>query len=155
MYVVYAHERPLDIALGLPSLFLAGPSPRSAEDKNWRPEAISILEEIGFTGIVYVPLPRDGNWSPEYDAQVSWELKYLEEATCIAFWIPRDLSYLPGFTTNVEFGLYVRSGKINLGYPVDAPKMKYLDFLAKKFKVPIKHTLRGTLITAGQMANRG
>ncbi len=155
MHVVYAHECPPESAKGERGIFLAGPSPRSAEDINWRPGAVDTLKEIGFTGIVYVPLPRDGNWSPEYDAQVSWELKYLEGATCIAFWIPRDLNYLPGFTTNVEFGLYVRSGKIILGYPVGAPKMKYLDLLAKKFKVPIKHTLRDTLIKAVQMADRG
>ena len=37
------------------SIFLAGPTPRSKEVKSWRPEAIRLLKEKGFDGVVFVP----------------------------------------------------------------------------------------------------
>src|SRR6185369_16841030 len=103
MNEVYAHEHPQNP--NLPGIFLAGPSPRGNEDYNWRPQALEILSKAGFTGNVYIPLPRDGNWLADYDAQVEWELQYLEKASVIIFWVPRDIQNLPGFTTNVEFGM--------------------------------------------------
>ena len=38
-----------------PSIFLAGPTPRSNDIKSWREEAIKILEQLEFEGIVYIP----------------------------------------------------------------------------------------------------
>jgi len=144
--VVYAHEAPENTLLE--SIFLAGPSPRDSSHHDWRPEALRALKELGFGGDVFVPLPRDGEWLPNYDAQVEWELKYLERASCVVFWIPRDLNSLPAFTTNVEFGMYVDSGKVVLGFPVEAPKMKYLYYIAVKNNVPVSHTLEVTLAKA-------
>ena len=37
------------------SIFLAGPTPRDRETQSWRPEAIKILKEIGFDGIIFYP----------------------------------------------------------------------------------------------------
>lgn len=37
------------------SIFLAGPTLRKEIVKSWRPQAIEILEELGFDGVVYVP----------------------------------------------------------------------------------------------------
>ena len=54
-------------------------------------------------------------------------------------------TYKYGFTTNVEYGLFVKSGKIILGYPPRAQKMKYLDHLARKYNVPVFHTMEETL----------
>jgi hypothetical protein len=132
MEVIYAHEHPVSRP-GL-SIFLAGPSPRGNSDYDWRPEALDCLSSASFAGTVYVPLPRNGLYLPDYDhnAQVDWELKYLEDCDAIAFWIPRDVLKLPGFTTNVEFGLFVRTGKIVLGYPLEAQKMKYLHLFGKR-----------------------
>jgi hypothetical protein len=86
-------------------------------------------------------LPRDGVWLPEYDheAQAAWELHYLTQATVVVFWVPRHVHTLPGFTTNVEFG------KIVLGYPEGAHKMRYLHFLADRHNVSVWHTLPQTL----------
>lgn len=151
MEVIYAHEHPT--SRPKLSMFLAGPSPRGDNDYNWRPEALAILRNIDFEGTVYVPLPRDGNWSIDYDAQVDWESDYLEDADVIAFWIPRDLVYLPGYTTNVEFGIYLKSGKIVLGYPKGAAKMKYLDRVAKRNAVPISSELEDTLRRAMKLAH--
>lgn len=149
MNILYAHEHLEN--KGLPSIFLAGPSPRKKDDINWRPEALSVLERLGFRGDVFVPLPRSGEWHPDYDAQIEWELEHLFLATVIAFWVPRDLTRLPGFTTNVEYGLFLLSKKIVLGYPPDAEKMRYLDFVARKFGVPFFNTLEETLKAAVSM----
>lgn len=148
MQVFYAHEHPESVPLS--SIFLAGPSPRGAEHYNWRPQALRILSTMGYTGVVFVPLPRDGEWLANYDAQVDWELDYLELARAVAFWIPRNLMHLPGFTTNVEYGLYLRSGKAILGYPLDAVKVRYLHHAAKRFGVPIFNTLEETMWCAIQ-----
>ncbi|GMQ95270.1 MAG: hypothetical protein BMS9Abin13_383 [Patescibacteria group bacterium] len=143
MKIVYAHEKPNSVPSQ--SIFLAGPSPRDEDHYDWRPTALEILENMGFRGNVFVPLPRDGQWAPNYDSQVEWELTYLEVASVIVFWIPRDLDTLPAFTTNVEFGMYVKSGKIILGFPKDAPKMRYLAYVGKKNSIPIFHSLEKTL----------
>jgi len=146
MNIVYAHEVPNDTKA--PSIFLAGPSPRDPIHPNWRPEALNILTGLMFAGTIFIPLPRSGQWLPNYEAQVDWELAYLHAATVLAFWIPRDLKMLPGFTTNVEFGIYVNSGKIVLGFPLDAPKMRYLAHVARIHNVPVYHTLGQTMVGA-------
>ncbi len=153
MEVIYAHEHPAsrpDL-----SIFLAGPSPRGDSDYDWRPEALVHLSSVSFIGAVYVPLPRDGMYHSDYDhiAQVDWELQYLEDCDAIAFWVPRDVRKLPGFTTNVEFGLFARSGKAVLGYPPKAQKMKYLHRVAERFSVPIWPTLKQTLISTVWLAD--
>ena len=60
-----------------------------------------------------------------------WEREALTDATVIVFWIPRKLPEMPAFTTNVEFGYWLRSGKVIYGRPDDAAKIKYLDWLYK------------------------
>jgi len=90
-----------------------------------------------------------------YDGQVEWELHHLNMAHTIMFWVPRDLAVLQAYTTNVEFGLYVKSGKIVYGRPDEAPKNKYLDHLYRKFalKEPINN-LRDTVAAAMLQATR-
>lgn len=151
MQVLYANELLTEVPMS--SIFLAGPSPRDMEHYNWRPEALKILEDLRFDGTVFVPLPHDGQWMSNYDAQVEWELFHLCIASVIVFWIPRDLQELPAFTTNVEFGMYVNSGKIILGYPKDAPKMRYLEYIGRKNRVEIHHSLKGTLFGAINLDN--
>ena len=160
MQVYYAHEHPAHTTLDLPwksGIFLAGPSPRGKEDHNWRPEALELLNRLEYSHPVYVPLPRTGEWSStDYTSQINWELRYLRQARVIAFWIPRDLEHLPGFTTNVEFGMYLNSGKIVLGYPDGAAKMSYLHYVARLNDVPIFDTLERTIQGAFTMdQNKG
>ena len=59
--------------------------------------------------------------------------------------MPRDLKMLPGFTSNVEFGEWMKSGKVILGYPEGAPKMRYLHMKANTYDIPVFHTLKETL----------
>jgi len=130
------------------SLFLAGPSPRDFLHPNWRLEAVKILEELGYDGVVFVPLPEDGNWPKDYDVQVEWEKRYLDMADAVVFWVPRDMEQLPALTTNVEFGMYYDTGKVFLGFPEQASHMKYLERHGQSEGVPIFHDLRKTLQAA-------
>jgi hypothetical protein len=148
MRVVYARQQcPAEPG---PSLFLAGPTPRSRDVASWRPTALSLLREASFAGTVFVPEDsEEGGLPATYaDEQVHWEWTCLERAARIVFWVPRDLKTLPGFTTNVEFGLYCRSGKALLGFPRGAPKMRYLQLLAESCGIPVFHDLAELLRAA-------
>src|SRR5262249_46041807 len=123
--IVYASEPTPDVLTK--SIFLAGPSPRKDDDPNWRPEAVEALRKAGFEGTLFLPVPRDGKWPENYADQVDWERKHLAIADVIAIWCPRDLERLPGFTTNVEFGEWLQSGKLLYGRPDGAPSTRYLD----------------------------
>lgn len=147
MIVVYTGETPPDTYAS--SIFLAGPSPRKPGDPNWRKQAIELLEEVGFQGVVFAPTYRDE--PPEtfnYDKQINWETKWLNASDLIVFWVPRDLKELPGFTTNVEFGLWAKSGKVLLGSPPTAEKMSYLNWWAERESIPNFTDLKALLTLA-------
>ncbi len=126
MIINYSDQKVIN---GKKSIFLAGPTPRGENAKSWRIEACRILEQIGFEGVVYVP--EYSTWRPkeDYVDQAMWEREALTNATVIAFWIPRKLPDMPAFTTNVEFGYWLHSGKVTYGRPDEASKIKYLDWL--------------------------
>lgn len=111
------------------SIFLAGPTPRGEKTLSWREESCAYLKKQGFDGIVYVP--EYSSWKPkeDYVDQAMWERIALTEATVIMFWIPRCFPDMPAFTTNVEFGYWLQSGKVVYGRPNNASKIKYLDWL--------------------------
>ena len=119
------------IIKGKKSIFLAGPTPRDENTVSWRIDVCDRLEKLGFDGVVYNP--EYSSWKPKssYIDQAEWEREALTEATVILFWIPRDLKDMPAFTTNVEFGYWLHTGKIIYGRPDDSVKNKYLDWLYK------------------------
>jgi hypothetical protein len=129
MNTVFANQ-PLELRPR--SIFLAGPTPRSAEIRSWRPEALDLLGELGFAGTVLIPERQDWTIKFNYADQVEWEYAGLEGCSIIAFWVPRQMATLPGLTTNVEFGRYVDSGRCVYGRPENAPHTSYLDWLYKK-----------------------
>jgi hypothetical protein len=148
---------PIDLQSSHASIFLAGPTPRDPSVKSWRYEAYDILknhedskdwEELE----IYSPEPVDTE-TDYYDYQIKWENAYLKQATCILFWIPRELDTLPGFTTNIEFGEWMKSGKIVVGFPKDAPKTKYIHEKCKLYGIPVAHTLKETLELALEYAS--
>ncbi|WP_187627667.1 nucleoside 2-deoxyribosyltransferase domain-containing protein [Paraburkholderia sp. UCT31] len=136
------------------SIFLAGPTPRDANTPSWRPGAIEMLDkELGFDGEVLVPENASYTSQATYDAQIHWEWEALNRATVVVVWVPRDLAVFPAFTTNVEFGYMIATGKVVLGYPHDAPKMTYLHKLAERHHAPVVHSLTATLEEAVRRAN--
>jgi len=161
MEVVYAGEEMPESFTK--SIFLAGPTPRNKEEvESWRPDALSILEDKGFDGVVFVPEPRNKEFKHSYDDQVEWEEKYLNLADSIVFWVPRDIEpdskgypKMAAFTTNVEFGTWQSSGKIVFGAPPRATKNGYLKHYAEKYNVPISETLADTLDDAMEMLGEG
>src|SRR6185437_2708590 len=109
MKVNYSNQSPVKDVY---SIFLAGPTPRKEEVPSWRPDALKVLESLGFQGTVYIP-EHEGRTKEGYDylTQVEWEYECLEGAGVICFWVPRKTPDMPAFTTNVEFGRYVGSGR--------------------------------------------
>ena len=130
MQIVYSQEQaPTHFSK---SIFLVGPTPRSPETPSWRPQMLQELEAAGYDGVVFVPEPRDGSWNKNYFHQIEWEIQCLEMSDLILAWVPRDLSTMPAFTTNVEFGRYVSSQKLIYGRPDTAAKIGYLDWTYKE-----------------------
>lgn len=129
MKICYSDQEPV---IGANSIFLAGPTRRNSRFKDsWRNSSSMILEEYGFNGILYVPeIYEDRKFDDEQlDKQVIWEWTCLDAADVIVFWIPRKLPDMPGFTTNVEFGIYTekKPNQIVYGHTKEAEKMGYLD----------------------------
>ncbi|MGA4980021.1 nucleoside 2-deoxyribosyltransferase domain-containing protein [Streptomyces cinereoruber] len=144
-----------------PSVFLAGPTPRLGGDvESWRPAAVEALAEQ-WTGpgplTVLTPESRGGKRAAHYDDQVGWETAARKAATAVLFWIPRDLRTLPGFTTNVEFGLDAPTGRAVLGCPPDCPnpeRNRYLIYVAGEYSVPVCETLHETVTAALALLGR-
>lgn len=148
MEIIYSNEDFFIDNLLHRRIFLAGPTPRKhLGGTSWRPEAIEILKELGYDGIVFVPEPKGAEICFDYDNQIEWEFKALQNSSIICFWIPRKLGILNGLTTNIEFGRYVSLGfNCSYGRPEDSDNNRYLDlFWRKHAKQPIFNTLRATL----------
>lgn len=136
------------------SIFLAGPTPRGPEASSWRPEALRILEDLKFNGTVFVPEESDGSFKFTYDNQVEWELQALHSATVVLFWVPREMQYMPGLTTNVEFGMFAARRNVVLGYPLNADRMKYLQYISTMYDLPIEHDIVMACKTAIALTER-
>lgn len=137
----------------VPSIFLAGPTPRDNDTQSWRPAALRQLADRAYDGLVYVPENKDGPniWdSASWEAQITWEENAIEAATCLLFWIPRNMMTLPGLTTNVEFGYALGRNphKVVLGFPPGAPGTQYLAYHASKRGVTIRTSLNETIYSA-------
>lgn len=134
------------------SIFLAGPTPRNSNVESWRGDVIKELSSNKYKGVVFVP---EGDFYKEnYNEQVGWENKCLNMADCILFWIPRSID-LPGFTTNVEYGNWMKSGKCVLGYPDSAEKVRYLKQKAIDYFIPVSSTIKSTVKNALKMIEPG
>src|SRR5262245_31723132 len=133
--------------LDLPPIEPAPKEPGSSDVVSWRPEALDLLRRLGFGGMVLVPERIDWSVKFDYVDQVEWEYTGLEGCSVIAFWVPRDLTALLGFTTNVEFGRYVGSVRCVYGRPDGAPHTRCLDWLYERItrKRP-EATLAATLM---------
>lgn len=156
MRIVYARE-PFPDIIEHSSIFLAGPTPRDAHVASWRPKALALLEACGYRGAVFVPEDRSGGLKADFNkqAQVDWERDGLERADCILFWVPRELTTMPAFTTNIEFGWWMQSRKIAYGAPDKAPRTGYLDLKAADYGFAKASTLEDTVASALRMIGDG
>lgn len=146
MKLIYAME---PIPNDNPMVFLVGPTPRSPEVPSWRPDFIEALDKAGYNGTVIIPEDRDGPRS-SYDGQVEWEQEGLDKCSAILAWVPRQLKTMPAFTTNIEIGLHLKSGKLFYGRPDWAAKKGYLDYSYKKYVGRVAATTMEELIQAYQ-----
>ncbi len=137
------------------AIMLVGPTPRRADVLSWRPEALRILESLGYDGVVFVPECEDGTWRHNYDDQIETEERMLNMADCIVCWVPRDMATMPALTTNDEFGHWKNSGKVVFGAPQGAPSVRYQQYYAQKLCIPLHETLEATLQTAVERLGAG
>lgn len=133
MQVIYSNE-PAFVGSNKSSLFLVGPTPRSKDVPSWRPDALLILRQLNFDGIVLVPEIATGERFAGYDNQVEWEYSGLNHCDAIVAWVPRNMENMPALTTNVEFGYWLAKdpARVFYGRPDDAPSTRYLDWLYVK-----------------------
>ena len=136
---IYALEEYLDN--DCPTIFLAGPTPRDHSSESWRPKMVETLRAYGFTGDIFIPEKRGDYLSYEYGTPTRWEVEFLNRSSLILFWVPRELNTMPAFTTNIEFGEFLHSGKIVLGYPEHAEKMRYLMERCIMHNIPVFHSM--------------
>lgn len=123
------------------SIFLAGPTPRSADVESWRPSVINLLEQKGFNGNVFAPENRVLGSPYDFDTQIPWEVNGLNKASLIVFWIPRDLVSMPAFTTNIEYGEWMHSNKIVVGFPENSPNNRYIKKRCEMNGTPLFHNI--------------
>lgn len=73
-----------------PSVFLAGPTPRSSDVPSWRPaptrELAAQWQGPGKLAVL-IPEPPDGQRFAYYDDQVQWETDARGTASVILFWM--------------------------------------------------------------------
>lgn len=144
------------------AIFLAGPCPRSDFGTDWRHDAFSILEQMGFDGIVITPTnPYFKRMTAEFgftqeqarEKQVAWERAAMHIASAIVFWVPRNDAW-PARTTNYEFGEWYKKPHIFVGWPDGAEHNEYMVY---KLKEQGKHhysTLDGVLRGAVMMLGK-
>ncbi len=137
MKVIYAGEK---LHKAKFSVFLAGPTPREITVKSWRPEFIDSLRLKGFEGSVFAPENRVLGSPYDFDTQIPWEVEGLTNANLVIFWIPRKLDTMPAFTTNIEFGEFMHSGKVAVGFPPDSVNNRYIGKRCEMHDIPLFKT---------------
>lgn len=142
MHVVYARELPPQRFSK--SIFLTGPSHAA-----WQLQALKMLEELAYDGVVFVPIPRDGTSEYDHDFPVEWEAAHVNMSDVVVFWLPHDTKDVASRITHIEFGMLYDSGKAILGYPEeDTPHMGYMMHQACYEHIPVYFTLEKTLAAA-------
>lgn len=148
--IIYAGE--YDAPL-YPSVFLAGPTPRSSNVKSWRPDAVLFFECLNLDITLFIPETRDGGFVKTYADQIEWEEHWLSDSDCIMFWVPRDMDGgMPALTTNIEWGRWHTSGKVVFGAPERADKVRYMRYYCTKLDIFQTFSLKELVAEAHKMA---
>lgn len=119
------------------SVFLAGPSSRQdILEFKWRALAVHYLRKAGYHGIIYIPEPREDDWSFKESfptSIVEWESKRILSCDIVVVWFCRHQTQLPGRVTATELAFlsgmaYANpdkfKGRLIFGHPSDAWKVK-------------------------------
>lgn len=128
------------------AIFLAGPCPRKKTENDWRDNAINILNDLKFKGVVFNPTNRN---YPEHDKdalekQTKWETEQINKSSALVFWVPRSEKH-PAFTTNIELGEWMNRKGVYIGWPTNAMKMQYIDERLKRYGIKPYHNLEEML----------
>ncbi|MFI2371897.1 nucleoside 2-deoxyribosyltransferase domain-containing protein [Streptomyces sp. NPDC018833] len=159
VHVVYVGQEPPEAWAA--AVYLCGPTATDPAEPSWRPDAVAALRAAwSGTGrlVVFLPEPVPGGTYPAYAEQIAWEEDAMRRSDVILFWIPRDMSRLPGLVSNIKWGAWCDSGRAVLGAPPEAERMAYLLHFADALGVPVEHTVPATagaaLRTVGQGSRR-
>lgn len=135
------------------SLFLAGGSIREGQEgMSWRKEALRILDDVGYKGVVYLPENREGRLEEHQDT--NWEQNCLDTSDVILMWLPAN-DTLPCYGSRVEYGRYATTGRLVLGYPEDAQGLSYIHHDSQKLHIPLSHSLTHTIQDAMDLLGDG
>ena len=159
------YETPINsIDIGLPTIFLAGPTVRGNQPHltSWRFEAVEFLEKNAFDGNVIIPEFTDKTESDKYRYDLPvWENEGLAISDVILFWVARTRELI-ALTTNHEFGYWMARDRARMVYgrPDDAYRIIYNDIMwvedAKRVgaKCPIHNTLYKTVMAALELCKQ-
>jgi len=103
---------------------------------------------LSYDGVVFLPESQDGQRQGDYDQQMAWELEAMRRSDVLLFWVPTEREALPAYTTRVEFGFQVHSGKVILGMPQDAYHTRYMKKLGQLYHLASHQTLSETVTAA-------
>ena len=140
------------------AVFLAGPCPREDYEKNdvWRKEAYSIFEDIGFDGDILNPTNKNYGLMKDLTKQTDWENEAMHKASAIIFYLERTEKN-PGFTSNVEIGMWLKSNNIFVCIPDDSRKKNanaYIRIKCDQAGIPVFNTLEETIIAVDEKLNK-
>jgi hypothetical protein len=117
------------------SVFLAGAIDMGAAI-DWQRYVINNAQ--GYENLVLFN-PRRANFTPKtLDGQIRWELKYLDAATMIFMWLPKD-SKAP--VSMLEAGLFWHSGKLVIGAEDGFYRQRNLELTAEHYKILLHNNL--------------
>jgi ADP-ribose pyrophosphatase YjhB (NUDIX family) len=110
------------------SVFLAGPI------TGWREEAVNMLKDKGWNGVVINPVAED--YEEHYEEQVEWERKMLSATDFVIFWWPKVSN-----VSCVEFGDMLDTAKVISGYDKDMEDdISYIEETYKEYYEKDLHT---------------
>lgn len=121
-------------------IFLAGPCPREHFENDWRIEAIDLFKKYNFSGDI--ANPTNDHYDNNLFNQTNWEVETLYKSSLIFCWIPRDIKNKHyALTTNIEFGEFLDSNKIIVGFPDDSDNNDYLRIRCEMYGIKVYNNL--------------
>lgn len=106
------------------AIFLAGPCPRfNYREADWREKIYDLFDALEFRGVLINPTNDkfDTYNNDELRLQTDWEHEGMKRASAIIFWMDRSNDH-PGFTTNVEIGMWLGKKGVFAAMPPECTK---------------------------------